>query len=215
MPGVDPGVFVLTDYGDAISYLVGNGVFVESSSRRRALLESYLAAAGASLHRDAVYTVLQRPEDIPEKLLTFGQCMVRILELAHTTMMPLPLSFHDQVYGHVEQLQVHVVPKMRLKSLLGPKNPVPDFGVAKGGGMTAVKTLSANNAARAQATIDHAVRVFDWVARARSDWRRVAVLDDSIDLWEPQWIEHLGFHGAVFRWNEDKSKIEEYLLATA
>lgn len=214
LPGREPGAFVLTDYGDALSYLAGYGVTLDGAGRRDTLVSNYLDAAGAALHRDSIYAVLTNPADLPERLLSVGQCVVRILELAHTTVAPIPVTFLDEVRAHVERLPVTYEPKSRLRQLLGKRVPLPDFGVSKGSDMTVIKTVSGLSPARVQAQINHAVRVFDLIKRVRS-WRRLTVLDDSLEAWDPDWLEQLGHHGDVFRFHEDRDEIDRYLTRTA
>jgi hypothetical protein len=214
LPGRDPGALVLTDYGDALSYLAGYGVMVDGGGRRDTLVNSYLTSAGAALHRDSIYSVLTDPADLPNRLMSIGQCMVRILELAHTTVTPVPVTFLDEVRTHMERLPVTVVPRARLRQLLGKKVPLPDFGVAKGATMTVIKTISGTTPTRIHAHINHAVRVFDLIKRARN-WRRVTILDDTLDIWEREWLEQLSHHSKVLRFHEDREELDDYVTHTA
>jgi hypothetical protein len=136
-----------------------------------------------------------------------GQAMTRVGDLLFIAREYTPRFFRDDVKDFLaeQKLPVEDAPEIVGRSL---QNYTLDFRIRRASTPLLVKTLTTGSRAAAETLVNGTVRMFLDISRSGVDDARVAVLDDSEDVWTTPQINILQSLGNLVLWSAPQDLVD-------
>jgi hypothetical protein len=205
----DGGTVWLTDHGEALRHLDVLGFDATNTPKKRALFQDALAGLAVQDQggRLAVPVNVADPADLTTKLLRLGQAMTRVGDLLFMSREQTPRFFRDDVQEFLREHEIEAEANPQVVGRSGQAYTL-DFRIKRATTPLLLKTLTTGSRAAAETLVSGAVRMFYDLSRSSSDDHRVAVVDDSDDVWTPEQFDLLRDLGKVVLWSAPERLID-------
>ncbi len=134
------------------------------------------------------------------KLMRLGQAITRVGDLLFMAREQSPRFFRDDVR---EFLREQALPAEESPQVVGRSGQsyTLDFRIVRPTTPLLIKALTTGSRAAAETIVNSTVRMFYDLSRTSSDEQRVAVVDDTEDVWSQAQFELLTDLGKVVLWS--------------
>lgn len=203
----------LSDLGETTSYLLMHGIDVTTSPRRQALVEEVCAEHGITFNRGQIACVVADMDRFTDRLMAIGQTMVQVLDLLYTGREVHGISFKDDVAEYLSLIEgVAVIRAPRIQRLASIPHRV-DLEVRRFGLQWYIKALSSGSRGAANRQVSETVRLWDFVQRKTNlnSQRLLTIIDDTIDVWEPDWLDQMAAHSTVVAWTGERDALPDII----
>lgn len=195
---------VVTDFGEAARFLETHGIDPNRGATRRRLIELAISLGGATSSEGAVEIHVAKPSEIFEAALRLAQIITRIGDLVLSVRSGLGTTFSEEV----EEFLRAALPSGEFRRNVtvwgkAAEHQIDLELIVPGQGLTLVEALSASTLGGATAQMTYTVAKFaDIWHLGHQAPARVALLDDSVDVWTQPIRAQLQNFGAVYDWGE-------------
>jgi hypothetical protein len=203
------GTSWLTDHGEALRHLDALGFDATNTPKKRALFQDALSnlAVQDQGGRLALAVNLSDAKDFTTKLLRLGQAMTRVGDILFMAREQSPRFFRDDVEDFLQERGIEAQAGPQVVGRSGQPYTF-DFRVPRTSTPLLLKTLTTGSRAAAETLVSGTVRMFYDLSRTSSEEQRVAIVDDSDDVWTPAQLDLLGDLGKLVLWSTPEKLLE-------
>jgi hypothetical protein len=146
--------FCLSDRGQTALYLRNAQVFLDTTARRRELVNDILRESGVKLNglQLTIRPRTHEPKEISDAIFRLSQMCVRISDLATHQRLRSSNPFRDDVEDFLEANNFRYTPDVKLPPVFGKRDIRMDFEVRSGNRSSYVNVLAAMNDASAHSS---------------------------------------------------------------
>lgn len=206
---VDAGDRVLlTDHGEALRHLDVLGFEPLNTPKKRAMFTE--AIANLSVHESEgnleITARADDPKDLLTKLFRLGQAAVRVGDLVFVARELTPRFFRDDVREYLTANKIEAEDSPQVVGRSGQPYTL-DFRIRRRRNPLLVKTLTTGSRAAAETMVNGTVRMLFDLTRVPLDEERVAVFDDTEDVWTPAQFDVIRELAQVVLWSRPEELI--------
>jgi Domain of unknown function DUF1828 len=203
-----PAGAVLTDFGETLRWLDGQTISERRTKRHFDLIQDVCANHRVQFDKGAVSIGISTPEMMADAVTRLAQAALRIADLTFTFRNKVFESFDDEVETFLWEHRVSFQRRFETKGASGTDWTI-DFRTLRDNGPALVYTLSTGSRAAAKRKTDHVVAAFVDLQKLRSSMRFVSLVDDTIDVWEPEDFKQLEPHCEIANWSKPDDFLDQ------
>lgn len=211
---------VISDLGQTAIYLRNLHIDLDSTKKRRQLLEDVCESLNIQKHNSQFIVTLDEggPEAIPEKMVQLAQACIRISDLSFMQRFPMSSAFKDEVEEFIDTAGVEYEPDASLPGKYGRVVPV-DF-LVHGKLSSAVKTLSTRNPATAHDLMNEVLRCWIDLSEYAANNQLVTIIDDrdmpiKDRMYRKDDLSRIADFSSLLAFPSQRDQIKEILIAAA
>lgn len=207
---------IITDAGETFANLSLFGIDIRRSKKRSYILNEVLKNQKVYLKEGELYVIIDNNDlnfynHLSMGIMRLGQAISRISDIIFTQEKPRKNFFVNNVSNFLKEKTINYEMNYKLKGI-SENEFVFDFYIKHGKTHKIIKTLSADNCYSANSMITNSFRAFYEIKRTNNVLKRIALIDDSKDVWEDSWFDLLSEVSLVTNFS-DKDRLLELLCA--
>lgn len=208
-----PAGTYLTDLGEVLAYLTDSGISLRQSPKRQKTLNNILALHGVERFQGELRIRLEEDGDtnLNWQVSRLAQAAVQTLDMLYTLRLASLVTFQDEVEEYWVERDIPYEAKYPVVGGSGELYAV-DYYLPRRRPVL-VATLSSATAGYANTLTSKVVRQWHDIRRVDGRYNYLSLLDDSSDVWKPEWIDQVAQLSHVIVWRE-RDRIEEVLVDT-
>ncbi len=196
----EAGQLVITDFAETLASLASLRFDVESTPKRRKLLESVVQGAGVHYFQGELRVPVQSDQELVPALTKLSQAALRAGDLLFTSRFGAGTTFKEEVEEYLTETGLPHEQDHRVTGRSG-QTYTPDFYVERTRPML-IEALSTASAGYAEQLVNRTVRMWYDISRTDGRFSYATVLDDAENVWKAQHIEVLTSLSELVVWSE-------------
>lgn len=207
-----PAGVYLTDLGEVLAHLTDGGISFRQSPKRRKTLNSILGLHGVELFNGELRVRLNEEPTLDMSWLVsrLTQAAVQTLDMLYTLRLGSLVTFQEEVEEYWIERGIPYEAKYQIVGGSGELYTV-DYYLPQRRPVL-VATLSTALTSYANTLTSKIVRQWHDIRRVDGRFNYLSLLDDSSDVWKPEWIDQIGQLSHVVVWRE-RERMEQVLTA--
>lgn len=196
-----PAGHYLTDLGEVLGYLSDHGITLRQSPKRQKTLDDILLTHGIEQFKGELRIRLDTVvRDLAWAVIRLGQAAVQVADLIYSVRLGALATFREEVEEFLIETQITYETNHRVVGSSGEVHTI-DFYLPRRR-PALVETLSSATSGYANTLTSRVVRIWHDILRVDGRFLYLSVLDDSADVWRPEWIDQMGQLSEVIVWSE-------------
>jgi len=196
-----PTGLYLTDLGETIGYLADHGISLRQSPKRQKIVNDILLTQGVELFRGELRTPLEDWDKAAWTVVRLGQAIVQVGDLVFSLRLGALSTFKEEVEEYWIESRIPYDVDYPVVGGSGESYTV-DFYIPVPHRPRLVETLSSQSRSYANTLVSRVVRTWHDLLRVDGRYGYVSLVDDSTDVWRPEWFDQLANLSEVVVWGE-------------
>lgn len=205
-----PATLYVTDLGETMGYLADHGINLRQSPKRQKIVDDIRLTQGVELFRGELRAILDDWDKAGWVIERLAQAITQISSLVLTLRLGSLVTFKEDVEEFWIEAGIPYEIDYRVVGGSGQSYPL-DFYIPSRKRPWLVKTLSSQSKGYANILISQTVRTWHDLLRVDGRYQYLSLLDDSTDIWQPEWIDQLGELSTVTTWSSREELLSELL----
>jgi hypothetical protein len=197
----------ITDLGESMRWLRSQTVALKRSPKQRLLIQDVCMTHAVQLMSGMLVAYVNKDTDFADVSMRVAQAAVRVADVSFTMRTRLSLSAMDEVDDYLRERNILFEKAIPVQGQSGRIWTI-DFAIPANDQVSYVKVLSAGSRASSKSVVNETVTAWYDLRGVRSthlyhkNVRKVALFDDTSDVWEPSDFEMVGsLSDGVAKWS--------------
>lgn len=206
-----PAGVYLTDLGEVLAHVTDGGLSLRQSPKRRKTLNSILTMHGVEQFNGELRIRMDSnaATDLSWPVARLTQASVQTLDMLYTLRLGSLVTFQEEVEEYWIERNIPYEAKYQIVGGSGDLYTV-DYYLPQRRPVL-VTTLSTELVSYANTLTSKVVRQWLDIRRADGRFGYLSLLDDSSDVWKPEWIDQMSQLSHVVVWRE-RARIDDFLI---
>ncbi len=196
-----PEGWILTDAGETAGYLADYGVRLQQSPKRRKIIDDVLLTHGVEWFQGELRLRLAKEDDLAWAVTRLSQAIIQIGDLIFSLRTGALGTFKEEVAEFWVETGIPYEVDYLVIGGSGESYTV-DFYVSTPLRPWLVETLSSASRSYANFLVSRTVRIWHDIHRADGRYGYITLIDDSTDVWKPEWLDQLAAFSEVTAWSQ-------------
>ncbi len=190
-----------TDLGETMGYLADHGLSLKQSPKRLKIVNNILLTQGIELFQGELRVALDDWEKAAWLVTRLGQGIVQICNLVFSVRLSTLTTFKEEVEEY--WIESHIPYDLNY-TVVGGSGEIYtiDFYLSVPKHPWLVETLSSQSRSYANMLVSRVVRIWHDLRRVDGRYGYLALIDDSTDIWKPEWFDQMAELSEVVVWSE-------------
>jgi hypothetical protein len=196
-----PTGLYFTDLGETLGYLADHGISLKQSPKRRKIVNDVLLTQGIELFRGELRTPVEDWDKTAWLVTRLGQAIVQISDLVFSLRLSALTTFREEVEEYWVESRIPYEVDYHVVGGSGESYTI-DFYISVPHRPRLVETLSSQSRSYANTLVSRVVRTWHDLLRVDGRYGYISLVDDSTDIWKPEWFDQLAEFSEVVVWSE-------------
>jgi hypothetical protein len=194
-----PTGLYLTDLGETMGFLADYGISLKESPKRRKILDDVLLTHGVELFRGELRVALEENK-VAWAVTRLSQAIIQIGDLIFSLRLSALTTFKEEVEEYWLEACIPYEVDYLVIGGSGESYTI-DFYIPTPQRPWLVETLSSRSRSYANTLVSRIIRTWHDLHRIKDRYRYVSLIDDSTDVWKPEWFDQLAVFSEVIVWS--------------